>query len=127
MPKVGGIAIEKIGEPLIHCRNAEEHGATCAELPDDILRRERNEHSATAGDQRAMQRDRQPMDMEQRQGEDEAVFSCPAPGLDHAAALGEQVAVVEQGTLRASSGAGRVEEERGSLRPPTPTLPRKGG
>src|SRR3989442_2979786 len=63
-----------------------------------------------------MQRDREPMDMEERQREYQTVFGSPAPGLDHASSLSEQVAVIEQGSLRPPGRARRVEEKRWVLR-----------
>ena len=130
MPKVGWIAIEVIGEPLIHRGNPEEHRSARLELADDILRAEGHEHGATASNQRAMQRDSQAVDVEERQRQHEPVFGGPAPGLDHAAPLGKQVAMVEQCSFWASSRAGGIQKESrifGSERPPTPTLPHKGG
>ena len=130
LPQIRWMLIEVVTQPLIHRRYPEEHGAASLQLADNGLRAERHQHRAAAADQRAMQRDGEPVDMEQGKRQDQAVLGRPSPGLDHATALGEQVAVIEQGTLRLARRARRVKENCRTLRmkrPPTPILPHKGG
>ena len=71
------------------------------------------------------------MDVEQGKRQDQAVLGRPSPGLDHAAALGQQVAVIEQRPLRFSCRTRGIEQQSRTLgiqRPATTlTLPHKGG
>ena len=51
VPQISRILLEVVGKALVHGGHAEKHGSAGLELADDILRTERHEHGAAAGDQ----------------------------------------------------------------------------
>src|SRR5260221_592211 len=55
------------------------------------------------------------VDVEQRQRVDETVRRRPAPGLDRAARLGEEVAMIEEGALGTAGGSRGVYDQRRAL------------
>ena len=78
-------------------------------------RRRRTAGSSTAdppAQQRAVQPDAEPVDVEQRQRQHQPVALGPAPGQPQGLAAGQRVGVGEHGALRRAGGAGRVAEQR---------------
>src|SRR6266550_645481 len=124
MPQISRILLEVVGKSLVHGGHPEKHGSAGLELADDILRTEWHEDGAAAGDQRTVERDRQAVNMEQGQRQHQPVRGGPSPGLDHAARLGEKVAMIEQRPFWPARRTGGVEQQRWTLRVySVPTLP----
>ncbi len=70
------------GEAVVHGRHAEEHGAASAWAASSTASSSKRSNTVAerAGGQRAEQPGAQPVDVEEGEGEDEAVVRLPAPG-----------------------------------------------
>src|SRR5205807_2176141 len=98
--KVGRIFVEPVAQALVHRGHAEEHGSAPFQLGDHTGGSERNQGRAASAQQRPVQAHAKAVEVEERERVDQDVTRRPAPNLDRAATLREEVAVVEQRALR---------------------------
>src|SRR5207248_10923586 len=78
VPQISRILLEVVGKALVHGWHAEKHGSAGLELAEDILRTEWHEDGAAAGDQGTVERNRQAVNVEQRQRQHQPVRSGPS-------------------------------------------------
>src|SRR2546425_371876 len=95
--------VKQVAKSLVHRRDTKEHRAALVILAGQLghhrVRRKRHEGCAGAAEQGPVKTHAEAVQVEEGQLVNENVAGAPAPDLDRAASLGEEVAVVEERSL----------------------------
>src|SRR5207302_1999421 len=101
------------GQTVVHRGNAEEHRGSVAtdSVEDGVGLEAGQENGRGAGEKGPVETDPEAVDVEEGQGQHQAILGGPTPGQPDRLGAGQEVAVGKYGALGVTGGPRRVADE----------------